>query len=87
MGNETLRTRERHRTYWTPAMKRYFYDNDVIKGRYTSLWNQFNDVKNMLGDGGFSWDAIRHMVVADDYVWETYVKGYLNPKSLLDILV
>nr|GEV93480.1 putative ribonuclease H-like domain-containing protein [Tanacetum cinerariifolium] len=44
------------------------------KGHYTSLWNQFNDVKNMLGHGGFSWDVTRHMVVADDYVWETYVK-------------
>lgn len=118
MGSETPRSRERHRTYWTPAMERYFvdmmlehmqkgnrsghtfskqawndmladfntkfgsqYDKDVLKTRYTSLWKQFNDVKNMLGHGGFSWDATRHMVVADDYVWETYVKAHPDTRS------
>nr|GEV42603.1 bifunctional nuclease 2 [Tanacetum cinerariifolium] len=92
MGNGISRTMECHRTYWTPAMERYFVDMKLEhtqkrnrprhtiskQGRYTSLWNQFNDVKNMLGHGGFSWDATRHMVVADDYVWETYVKAHPN---------
>lgn len=50
------------------------YDKDVLKSRYTNLWKQFNDVKNMLGQGGFSWDEVRCMVVADDYVWDDYLK-------------
>ncbi|XP_071730564.1 uncharacterized protein [Rutidosis leptorrhynchoides] len=50
------------------------YDKDVLKSRYTNLWKQFNDVKNMLGQGGFAWDEVRCMVVADDYVWEDYLK-------------
>lgn len=50
------------------------YDKDVLKSRYTNLWKQFNDVKNMLGQGGFSWDEARSMVVADDYVWDAYIK-------------
>ncbi|PSR91884.1 L10-interacting MYB domain-containing protein [Actinidia chinensis var. chinensis] len=50
------------------------YDKDVLKSRYTSLWKQFNDIKNLLGQIGFSWDDTRQMVVADDYVWDAYLK-------------
>ncbi|TQD75771.1 hypothetical protein C1H46_038668 [Malus baccata] len=50
------------------------YDKDVLKSRYTTLWKQFNDVKNILGQNGFSWDESRQMVVADDYIWDAYIK-------------
>ncbi|KAJ9537526.1 hypothetical protein OSB04_030259 [Centaurea solstitialis] len=52
------------------------YDKDVLKSRYTNLWKQFNDVKTMLGQGVFSWDETRHMVVAEDYVWDSYIKAH-----------
>ncbi|KAK9077866.1 hypothetical protein SSX86_006204 [Deinandra increscens subsp. villosa] len=57
------------------------YDKDVLKSRYTNLWKQFNDIKIMLGQGGFSWDETRSMVVADDYVWETYIKVHPDARS------
>lgn len=111
MVGQTTTGSDRSRTYWTPAMERYFidlmleqlhrgarightfnkqawtemlamfnakfssqYDKDVLKGRHTNLWKQFNDVKNLLGHNGFSWDETRQMVVADDYVWDAYIK-------------
>ncbi|GLT76089.1 hypothetical protein SLA2020_477700 [Shorea laevis] len=52
------------------------YDKDVLKSRYTNLWKQFNDVKNLLGQTGFSWDEARQMVLADDYVWSDYIKAH-----------
>ncbi|KAI3472998.1 hypothetical protein Pfo_030081 [Paulownia fortunei] len=55
------------------------YDKDVLKGRYTNLWKLFNDIKNILGQNGFSWDETRQMVVADDYVWDAYIK--IHPEA------
>ncbi|XP_027355321.1 uncharacterized protein LOC113865140 [Abrus precatorius] len=52
------------------------YDKDVLKTRYTNLWKQFNDVKTLLSQFGFSWDAARQMVVANDLVWDAYVKSH-----------
>lgn len=52
----------------------YQYDRDVLKNRYATLWKQFNDVKNILCQIGFSWDASRNMVIADDFTWDAYIK-------------
>ncbi|XP_031279759.1 uncharacterized protein LOC116138158 [Pistacia vera] len=57
------------------------YDKDVLKSRYTNLWKQFNDVKNLLDQTGFSWDENRQMVVADDYVWNAYIKAHPDARS------
>ncbi|KAI4337231.1 hypothetical protein L6164_015674 [Bauhinia variegata] len=57
------------------------YDKDILKSRYTNLWKQFNDVKNLLCHIGFSWDAARQMVVADDFVWDAYVKAHPDARS------
>ncbi|CAN0899557.1 L10-interacting MYB domain-containing protein [Linum grandiflorum] len=55
------------------------YDKDVLKSRYTNLWKQFNDVQNILGQNGFSWDEARQIVVADDQTWSAYLK--VNPDA------
>lgn len=50
------------------------YDVNILKSHYTSLWKQFNDIKNLLDQNGFSWDNTRQMVIADRYAWDAYVK-------------
>ncbi|XP_059640663.1 L10-interacting MYB domain-containing protein [Cornus florida] len=57
------------------------YDKDVLKSRYTNLWKQFNDIKNLLGQSGFSWDETRQMVVADDLVWDVYIKAHPDART------
>ncbi|KAL7595601.1 hypothetical protein Lser_V15G30039 [Lactuca serriola] len=57
------------------------YDKDVLKSRYTNLWKQFNDVKIMLSQTGFSWDETRNMVVADDYIWDSYIKAHPDARQ------
>ncbi|KAL7235113.1 hypothetical protein ACSBR1_018576 [Camellia fascicularis] len=52
------------------------HDKDILKNRYSTLWKQFNDVKNVLDQSGFSWDDTQQMVVAEDYVWDTYTKAH-----------
>ncbi|GMP40399.1 hypothetical protein CsSME_00010861 [Camellia sinensis var. sinensis] len=89
MGCQTPMSSEHLRTYWTPAMEHYFidlimfsakfgtqHDKDILKNRSSTLWKQFNDVKNLLDQSGFSWDDTQQMVVAEDYVWDTYTKAH-----------
>nr|XP_043627369.1 L10-interacting MYB domain-containing protein-like [Erigeron canadensis]XP_043627370.1 L10-interacting MYB domain-containing protein-like [Erigeron canadensis] len=52
------------------------YDKDVLKSRYTNLWKHFKDVNILIGQDGFSWDEARTMVVADDSVWDAYLKAH-----------
>ncbi|KAJ6434389.1 hypothetical protein OIU84_017989 [Salix udensis] len=55
------------------------YDRDTLKSHYSNLWKQYNDVKNLLEQSGFSWDDNRKMVVASDDVWLTIIKA--NPDA------
>lgn len=50
------------------------YDLNMLKSRYTMLWKQFNDIKNLLDQNGFSWDNTRQMVVAERSFWDAYIK-------------
>lgn len=50
------------------------YDTDVLKDRYKHVRRQFNDIKNLLEQSGFSYDDTREMVSAEAYVWDSYTK-------------
>ncbi|XVE62974.1 hypothetical protein DITRI_Ditri06bG0162500 [Diplodiscus trichospermus] len=51
------------------------YDRETLKSHFTNLWKQYNDVKNLLDQNGFTWDDTRKLVVAPPHVWDAYVKG------------
>ncbi|XP_057963033.1 uncharacterized protein LOC131154346 isoform X2 [Malania oleifera] len=63
------------------AQFRSQYDKDALKSRFTTLWKQFNDIKNILDQSGFSWDDTQQMVVADDNAWDAYVKAHPDARS------
>lgn len=50
------------------------YDVDVLKKRYKHLRRQYNDIKILLEQSGFFWDDMQEMVIAEDYVWDSYVE-------------
>ncbi|KHG01347.1 hypothetical protein F383_21692 [Gossypium arboreum] len=50
------------------------YDVDILKNRYKTLRRQYNVIKNLLQLDGFTWDDDRQMVIADDSVWQDYIK-------------
>lgn len=50
------------------------YGKDVLKNRHKTLRNLFRSVNSMLKEDGFSWDERKQMVVADNSVWDVYLK-------------
>ncbi|XP_048436092.1 L10-interacting MYB domain-containing protein [Pyrus x bretschneideri] len=59
------------------------YDMDVLKNRHKTLKRQYNVIKNLLELDGFSWDDKRHMVTADDYVWQDYIKEHTDARQFM----
>ncbi|XVE73371.1 hypothetical protein DITRI_Ditri11bG0112700 [Diplodiscus trichospermus] len=56
---------------------KFDYEKDVLKNRHKTLRNLYRGVKNLLNQKGFTWDATRQMVIADNKVWDEYIK--VNP--------
>ena len=48
------------------------HDNDGLRNRYEHLRGQYNDIKVLLDQRGFSWDETGEMVTAEVYVWDSY---------------
>ena len=50
------------------------HEKDGLRNRYKHLRGQYNDIKVLLDQSGFSWDETGEMVTAEDYVWDSYTK-------------
>ncbi|KAK6231966.1 hypothetical protein SCA6_002039 [Theobroma cacao] len=48
----------------------------VLKNRYKILRSQYASIKTLLTEKGFHWDETQKMVIADDRVWNKYVKEH-----------
>lgn len=56
------------------------YDKDILKNRFKSLRRKYNEITTLLNNG-FQWDRTMQMVVADDNMWDTYVKAHPDARS------
>lgn len=54
------------------------YEKDVLKNRHKTLRNIYKSIKKLLAQPGCSWDEKRNMVVADNHVWDEYLKADAN---------
>lgn len=50
------------------------YGKYELKNRYMVLMKQCDDINRILNQSGFAWDETRCTVVADDDVWDAYIK-------------
>uniref|UniRef100_A0A9I9D9H2 L10-interacting MYB domain-containing protein n=1 Tax=Cucumis melo TaxID=3656 RepID=A0A9I9D9H2_CUCME len=57
------------------------YDINILKSRYTNLWKQFNDIRNLLDNEGFSWDNARQMVIAENNIWDSFIRAHPHIQS------
>lgn len=61
----------------------FCYEIDILKNRYKTLRRQYNVIRKLLELDGFCWDDSRQMVIADDYVWQDYIKVKTFPPLVL----
>jgi hypothetical protein len=59
---------------------------DHIKNRLKTWKKQYDILKEVLRQSGFEWDESRKMVIADDSVWNEYIKVHILDLLLISIL-
>ncbi|KAI3948923.1 hypothetical protein MKW92_013602, partial [Papaver armeniacum] len=50
------------------------FTKDVLKNRMKTLKKNYVDVSTLKGQSGIEWDQSREIVVANDAVWDDYIK-------------
>ncbi|XP_027917610.1 L10-interacting MYB domain-containing protein isoform X2 [Vigna unguiculata] len=59
------------------------YSLEILKNRYKTLRRQYNLIKSLLRLDGFAWDETRQMVIADDCVWQDYIKVHPDARQYM----
>ncbi|KAK1297208.1 hypothetical protein QJS10_CPB15g00193 [Acorus calamus] len=54
------------------------YDVNQLKNRLKYYRSQYNTVKTLIDQGGFTWDSASRTVVAEDAIWNDYVSKNNN---------
>ncbi|KAI9106959.1 hypothetical protein K1719_022487 [Acacia pycnantha] len=51
-------------------------DKQILEDQYFCLMKQHDDINCLLNHDGFVWDETLHMVIAENDVWEAYIKDH-----------
>lgn len=54
-------------------------DKQFLEDQYFCLMKRHDDISSLLNHDGFAWDETLKMVVAENDVWEAYIKVYSFP--------
>ncbi|KAF6167516.1 hypothetical protein GIB67_031717 [Kingdonia uniflora] len=57
-------------------------DKEILKNRHKKLRNIYTILKALLDQSGFEWDDEKHMVIADSYIWDEYLKEHPEAKTM-----
>lgn len=49
-------------------------NKNELENQYICLMKQYDDISDLLNHSGFVWDEAKQMVVANNDVWEVYIK-------------
>lgn len=53
------------------------FDTHMLENQYMNLMKEYNDISSLLDQNGFAWDETLQIIVADDDIWEAYIKVHL----------
>ncbi|RZC86201.1 hypothetical protein C5167_007385 [Papaver somniferum] len=70
-------------THFVDNFKQSFgssFTKDVLKNRMKTLKKNYVAVSTLRGQSGFGWDQSREIVIADDAVWDDYIKKHPDVK-------
>lgn len=49
-------------------------DKHVLQEHYLVLMKKHHEISNLLSHSGFTWDGTQQRVIAENHVWEMYIK-------------
>ncbi|XP_050367174.1 L10-interacting MYB domain-containing protein-like [Argentina anserina] len=58
------------------------FDGEQLRNHQNVLRRVYNNIKTVLDEPSFSWDDSRHVVVADDAVWEQYIMAHPEAETV-----
>lgn len=58
-------------------------DKQFLEDQYFCIMKQYEDISSLLNHDGFAWDETLQMVIAENDVWEAYIKVCSFSSSLV----
>ncbi|KAK6934908.1 Myb/SANT-like domain [Dillenia turbinata] len=99
-GKQLPSSSDRTRINWTLTMDRYFVEimveqvlkgyknNALFRGKAWKLWSPCSTTNlNLLEQDGFHFDHTKEKIVAEDHVWDDYIKVHPEARAYRKVIV